>query len=128
VISRVYETVLYADDLPAARRFYRETLGLRQVGDLNELAVSFRLGEGSMLLVFDPKLAAQPGRAVPSHGARGPGHVAFSVESLDDWNRRLAAADVEIERAVDWEGGRSIYIRDPAGNSVELVEGDIWPR
>ena len=23
---------------------------------------------------------------------------------------------------------RSLYVRDPAGNSVALVDGDLWPR
>jgi catechol 2,3-dioxygenase-like lactoylglutathione lyase family enzyme len=34
---------------------------------------------------------------------------------------------VEIEREITWPlGGRSVYFRDPAGNSVEFVEGEIW--
>jgi hypothetical protein len=34
---------------------------------------------------------------------------------------------VEIEREVDWdEGGTSLYVRDPAGNSVELAPPTIW--
>jgi catechol 2,3-dioxygenase-like lactoylglutathione lyase family enzyme len=40
----------------------------------------------------------------------------------------LCARGIEIEREVGWdEGGRSIYFRDPAGNSVELIEGEAWP-
>ena len=127
MISRVYETVVYAHDLAAAHRFYRDVLGLRPVGDLDELAASFRLDDGGMLLVFAPQLSSQPGRAVPSHGSSGAGHVAFSVDRLDEWADQFRSAGVEIEREVDWDGGRSIYVRDPAGNSVELVEGDIWP-
>ena len=31
------------------------------------------------------------------------------------------------EREISWPlGGRSVYFRDPAGNSVEYVEGQIW--
>jgi catechol 2,3-dioxygenase-like lactoylglutathione lyase family enzyme len=127
VISRVYETVLYADDLVEAHDFYRDVLGLRPVGELDELAASFRLADGAMLLVFAPQLSSQPGRRVPSHGATGAGHVAFSVDRVEEWRERLRAVGLDIEREVDWDGGRSIYVRDPAGNSVELVEGDIWP-
>jgi catechol 2,3-dioxygenase-like lactoylglutathione lyase family enzyme len=71
-----------------------------------------------------------PGRPVPSHGSEGPGHVAFSVGEgeLEACAEELRARSVEIEREVKWpRGGRSIYVRDPAGNSVELVEGDLWP-
>ena len=31
------------------------------------------------------------------------------------------------EREITWPlGGRSVYVRDPSGNSVEFVEGEIW--
>jgi hypothetical protein len=34
---------------------------------------------------------------------------------------------VPIEREIEWdEGGTSIYVRDPAGNSVELAPPTIW--
>jgi catechol 2,3-dioxygenase-like lactoylglutathione lyase family enzyme len=123
---RVYETVVYAPDLEAAAAFYRDELGLRQVDDM-----AFRLDDDGILLLFDPAESAQPGRLVPSHGPSGGStHVAFSVESLDPWRERLAAAGVEIEHEHEWArgGARSLYVRDPAGNSVELVEGDLWPR
>ena len=123
--QRVYETVVYAGDLVAATGFYRDVLGLREVDD-----GAFRLDGGGMLLLFDPARSSQPGRPVPSHGATGAGHVAFAVDSLDGWVERLREAGVEIEQEKEWArgGARSVYVRDPAGNSVELVEGDLWPR
>jgi catechol 2,3-dioxygenase-like lactoylglutathione lyase family enzyme len=130
-IMRVYETVLYAVDVPAAAAFYADVLGLRLVDGPDELAAAFRLGDGGVLLIFDPSRASRPGRPVPSHGASGAGHVAFSVDSgeLDGFAEALRGGGIEIEREIDWDGrGRSIYVRDPAGNSVELVEGDIWPQ
>ena len=122
----VYETVVYAPDLEAAAAFYRDVLGLRQVDE-----TAFRLDDDAILLLFDPAQSSQPGRLVPSHGPSGGSvHVAFSVVSLDRWRERLAAAGVEIEHEHEWArgGARSLYVRDPAGNSVELVEGDLWPR
>ena len=120
----VYETVVYATDLEAATIFYRDVLGLREVDD-----GAFRLDDGGMLLLFDPARSSQPGRPVPSHGASGAGHVAFSVQELDAWREQLRAHGVELEQEKEWpRGGRSLYVRDPAGNSVELVEGDLWPR
>ena len=123
---RVYETVVYAEDLSAAAAFYRDVLGLREVDD-----GAFRLDDGGMLLLFDPSHSSQPGRPVPSHGpAGGSVHVAFLVDELEPWRERLAASGVELEHEHEWErgGARSLYVRDPAGNSVELVEGDLWPR
>jgi catechol 2,3-dioxygenase-like lactoylglutathione lyase family enzyme len=125
---RLYETVLYATDVPAVARFYSDVLGLRLVDGPDELAAAFRLDDGGVLLVFNPERSALPGRPVPSHGATGAGHVAFSVPALAEWEGRFVRAGVEIEMDKKWpQGGRSLYVRDPAGNSVELVEGDIWP-
>jgi catechol 2,3-dioxygenase-like lactoylglutathione lyase family enzyme len=125
--SRIFETVLYAEDLAAAERFYHEALGL-EVIQRGELAVAFRCS-GGVLLIFDPRRSAAPHRDVPSHGTSGVGHVAFAAkpEDLDAWRGQLRQAGVSIEKEVDWdEGGRSIYFRDPAGNVVELAPPTIW--
>lgn len=129
-LTRVYETVLYASDLAATADFYRSVLGLKPTSTPDDkLFATFLLPDGSALLVFDPAESSVPGRDFPSHGAHGEGHVAFSVAAgaLDDWRRVLADANVEVEReASGGRGAVSVYFRDPAGNSVELVEGQIW--
>ena len=129
-LASVYETVLYASDVAAAARFYSEVLKLRPLEEQDELSAAFRLDDGGVLLIFDPVRASAPGRPVPSHGATGPGHVAFAVGagSLQAFAAELRSRGVEIEREIAWdEGGRSLYVRDPGGNSVELIEGEAWP-
>ena len=126
---RVYETVIYGDDLGAMAGFYVDALGLRLV-DADELALAFRLDDDAMLLVFDPARSSAAGRRVPSHGTTGAGHVALTVGpgELDLWKERLVRAGVAIEQEVEWgDRALSLYVRDPAGNSVELVDGDMWP-
>lgn len=131
----VYETVLYAEDLDAAEAFYRDIVGLRPISRHSDRGMTFRVDESSVLLVFDPRLTVLPHATVPSHGAVGAGHVAFRVEpgTLATWRERAVSAGVEIEREVDWPGPRggggasSFYVRDPAGNSVEFADGEIWP-
>jgi catechol 2,3-dioxygenase-like lactoylglutathione lyase family enzyme len=130
MIRRIYETIVYGDNIASLAAFYADVLGLRYVKPLSTLAAVFRLPDGGILLIFNAAEAAKPGREVPSHGAAGPGHVAFSIDKdeYDTWKSRLAAAGVPIEREITWgTGARSIYVRDPANNSVELVEGEIWP-
>lgn len=125
--DRVLETVLYVDDLAAAERFYAGVLNLAVDSRKPGLFCFLRVGQG-MLLLFDAD-AASVGREVPAHGARGPGHACLAVaeEELDGWSRHLAARDVAIEHAQAWpRGGRSIYFRDPAGNSLELATPRIW--
>ena len=125
--SRIFETVLYAEDLAAAEKFYGGALGLEVIGR-SELAAVFKCG-GGVLIVFDPRKTVVPGREVPSHGTSGAGHVAFTAkpENLDAWRTQLREAGIPIEQERDWpEGGRSIYFRDPAGNVVELAPPTLW--
>jgi catechol 2,3-dioxygenase-like lactoylglutathione lyase family enzyme len=129
-ITRIYETVVYGTDVAAMKDFYGDVLGLRLVDGPDELSAAFRTPDGGVLLVFDPSRSSAPRRAVPSHGASRPGHIAFSVPrgELDRWRERLAELGVEIEREVEWgRDRRSLYVRDPAGNSVELTEDELWP-
>lgn len=128
-ILGVYETVLYAPDVVATAAFYAELPGVRLLRQADALTAALRVDDGRVLLIFDPARSSDPDRFVP-HGATGPGHVAFSVASgtLDAWVDELRARGVEIEREITWsQGGRSVYVRDPAGNSVELIEGEAWP-
>ncbi len=130
--SGLLEAALYADDLEAAERFYVEVLGMDIVIRRPGRHVFFRCGD-AVLLIFDPAETADqpyPGELpIPGHGAHGPGHVCFraSADEIDDWRARLEAAGVDIEVELEWpQGGRSIYFRDPAGNSLEFAEPRIW--
>lgn len=132
-ISGVLETCLYATDLAAAERFYANVLGLAVFSREPGRHVFFRCGE-AMFLVFDAaRTSAAPGMvsgvAVPAHGASGAGHVAFRITEVElpGWRTRLADAGVAIEADITWpRGGRSLYVRDPSGNSVELATPVIW--
>ena len=124
----ILETCLYADDLEAAERFYTRVLGLARIAAVPGRHVFFRCG-GRVFLVFNPEKTSAGGGPVPGHGATGPGHTCFaaSAEEMDGWREHLRAKGVEIEQEVEWPGGgRSIYFRDPAGNSVELGTPRIW--
>jgi len=133
MISRVLEACLYATNLDAAERFYVDVLGLERYSAMPGRHVFFRCGAG-MFLVFNPaRTSGEPslvgGALVPAHGATGPGHVAFAVADADipAWRARLDAAGVAIESEVTWpRGGRSLYLRDPAGNCVELASPKLW--
>ena len=127
-IEHILETCLYVDDLAVAESFYTTVLGLELESHQEGRHVFLRCGR-RMLLLFDPNVSAAIEGEVPPHGARGAGHVAFAVPQADlpAWRGQLEAAGVAIETTIDWPGGgRSLYFRDPAGNSLELATPRIW--
>jgi catechol-2,3-dioxygenase len=111
----------------AAERFYCDVMGLELIRRDDAPAV-FRCGQG-VVLIFNPDVTRRPGRGVPVHGTEGQGHIAFAMplDKLDSWRRHFKKMNVEIEMEVEWEeGGCSLYVRDPAGNSVELAPPTLW--
>jgi catechol 2,3-dioxygenase-like lactoylglutathione lyase family enzyme len=127
-VTAVVEAAVYAADLAAAEAFYAGVLGLPVAGRELGRHVFFRVGDAAMLLVFNPA-ATRAGGDLPPHGTAGPGHFALGVRAgdLDGWKARLAASGVGVEKELTWpRGGRSVYVRDPAGNSVELLTPGVW--
>ena len=127
----VLETILYARDIEAAKAFYGDVLGLALNWTVENRFVFFRCGE-AMLLIFNPDATRdqpQGANLPPRHGADGAGHVCFaaSADEINAWRMRLEKHGIAIEADFEWpEGGRSIYFRDPAGNSLEFAEPRIW--
>ncbi len=132
LIEGILETALYAEDLDAADAFYGGVLGLEKIQRAEDRHVFFRCGPG-VLLIFNPGATEKADPAsrfpVPPHGAHGPGHMCFRVrgERLEAMAEHLKAAGVTIEADFRWpNGARSLYFRDPAGNSLECAEPAIW--
>lgn len=131
--DRILETCLYAGDLDAAERFYHEVLGLDVYSRHPGRQVFLRCGR-AMLLIFNPEATSGAegmvnGAIIPRHGTSGSGHVAFAIDeaTIERWRETLGERGVGIESEVEWPGGgRSLYFRDPAGNSVELATASIW--
>lgn len=130
--SAILETALYARDLAAIEEFYTGLVRLDVIAKVDGRHVFFRVGPG-VLLVFNPDAtevpSGNPDLPVPVHGARGEGHVCFAAsrEEIEGWRQRFFAAGVEVEAEFDWpNGARSLYVRDPGGNSVEFAEPRLW--
>lgn len=127
-VLSVFETAIYVDDLDAAAVFYQDVLGLKVIFKDPDRHVFFQVGNSNVLLAFNPSTTLT-GDGLPLHGATGPGHFALGIkmQHLDDWRKRIVSHGIAIEAEVEWPpGGKSIYSRDPAGNSVDLVTHGIW--
>ncbi|MGX5848545.1 VOC family protein [Mesorhizobium sp. PL10] len=131
--SAILESALYVTDLHAAETFYRDVIGLEPLGKVENRHVFFRCGAG-VLLLFNAEATKIPPAPdarlkVPPHGTVGEGHLCFaaSADELAGWKEHLQAKKIAIESEFEWpQGGRSIYIRDPSGNSIEFAEPRIW--
>ena len=127
-VSRILETCLYVTDLDQADDFYQRVLGLKSFSRLDQRHLFFRCGN-QVLLLFKASETQKDSSEVPSHGMSGQGHVAFSMTEtdLEKWRTHLQECNVPIEREITWaNGGKSIYFRDPSGNSLELVTPETW--
>lgn len=128
----ILEAALYVRDLDEAAEFYGNILGLEEITRAENRHVFFRVGS-TVLLIFNPeatvKGASKTQFPVPGHGAHGPGHLCFAATraEIDAWRIRLSEAGYPIEADFDWpNGARSIYCRDPSGNSLEFAEPRLW--
>ncbi len=127
-LCRILETSLYAQNLDQAEDFYTRLLGHEPYQREPQRHVFFKLDE-AMLLLFNPETTSGDNEGIPSHGARGQGHVCFRIEEdqMEAWKWRLAGLGIQIEVEHTWpNGSKSLYFRDPAGNSIELAPWRIW--
>ncbi len=103
-------------------------LGLPVIAKEASRHVFFRVGTGTVLLAFLAE-ATLKGDHLPANGTKGPGHFALGIaaDELDAWRQRLMKKGVAFEQeVVSLRGGKSIYFRDSAGISVELVAPGLW--
>ena len=103
--------------------FYADVVGLELLRRFPNAAF-FRIAPGvaghvQVLALFDRGAALQP---APSGSTLD--HLAFAItpEDYDAEKARLEGLGQEVETAYhEWIGWRSLYVRDPEGNTVELV-------
>jgi len=125
----VLETVLYCDSFneDKVRAFYGDVLGMNQIGGL---PFAYRVGTSDhVFLVFNRDETAFQDHP-PAHGATGTVHSCFQAApgTYDEWKRYLHSVGVQTRHEMTWRNGqRSFYFDDPAGNVLEIAEGDFWP-
>lgn len=131
-VSGILETALYVAEPAASAAFYQRLFGFDTLLSSDRL-VAMNVAGRNILLLFKKgatnEPAVLPGGVIPSHGASGQSHLAFSMpaEDVEPWLTRLAAEGVTVESIVRWPGGaQSLYFRDPDQHLVELISPGFW--
>jgi catechol 2,3-dioxygenase len=119
-IERVGHVVIKMRDLDAAKRFYRDILGMKITDEREGFGVFFRFHDYHHdIAVF--KVAEDA--MVPQKNQVGLAHIALVADSLDTVKamyKRLKEHNVPIVRTVDHGITRSVYFQDPEGNELEI--------
>ncbi len=111
----VHHVSLNVDDVPAAVEFYVGTLGCAVRGDRPDF------GFGGAWL----DIGAQQIHLIEAAPAADLGqHLALQVDDLDACVGELRSSGVEISDPSPVGTGRQAFLRDPAGNLVELHQAN----
>lgn len=129
-IQSLGHVVIKVRDQQRAEAFYNGLLGLPIVARMGAPQMTFfSLGDHHDFAV----MAVGEGGPDAPENAPGLLHVAFKIgtdiDVLRAAKRELETAGVEVQ-AFDHEVSKSIYFRDPDGNTVELYvdASDVWKR
>jgi catechol 2,3-dioxygenase len=119
-IQRVGHVVIKMRDLDAAKRFYRDILGMKITDEREGFGVFFRFHEYHHdIAVF--KVAEDA--ALPQRNQVGLAHIALVADSfatVKAMYKRLKEHNVPIVRTVDHGITKSVYFQDPEGNELEI--------
>lgn len=125
-IKGLGEIALRVHNLDAMQHFYEETIGLELLKRF-EQAAFFKIAAGfgghtQVLALFDR--SADTGYRPPNAATSTADHMAFEIsrDDFDGEKRRLEQLGLAVEITEHaWVHWRSMYVRDPEGNQVELV-------
>lgn len=120
------EVAIRCRDLAAMTAFYRDIVGLEVIeGDYRDNIVFLRVGAGfaghtSVVALFTAEDDEEPESGADS----SLHHLALTVKAEDlapalSWYRAHGLEPTTAEHR--WVGWDSVYVKDPEGNTVELV-------
>jgi catechol 2,3-dioxygenase len=119
-IERVGHVVIKMRDLEAAKRFYRDILGMKITDEREGFGVFFRFHDYHHdIAVFQVAEDA----ALPQKNQVGLAHIALVADSfatVKAMYQRLKEHNVPIVRTVDHGITKSVYFKDPEGNELEI--------
>ncbi|MEM9632295.1 MAG: VOC family protein [Pseudomonadota bacterium] len=131
-VKGLSEIAIHTSNMAAMIGFYRDCLGLEHFATRSGGAIEFfRIGDGfggltTVLALFDAGSEKQvvSGRNEPASSLH---HIALSVSRAEQDAAEKWFAEKDIETRIEnfaWVGWRGLFLKDPDGNTVELVAVD----
>ncbi|MBI5330135.1 MAG: VOC family protein [Betaproteobacteria bacterium] len=120
MITALLHASLLVSDLERARGFYEGVLGLSPNltrPNMRFDGVWYDVGAGQIHLICLPNPDPVAGR--PEHGGRDR-HTALGVADLERMKARISAAGLPF--SLSRSGRPALFVRDPDGNALELVQ------
>lgn len=129
------EIAIQTRNMPAMLAFYRDDLGLEPFGSRAGGAIEFlKVADGfagltTVVALFDADRSIElvSGRATATGQGSSLHHIALSVSRHDQDRAQTWFAERGIASRIEefsWVGWRGLFVRDPDGNTVELVAHD----
>ena len=99
-----------------AREFYCDFLGLREIPKPDSL-----VNRGGFWLLLEG-FPIHVGTEQDFDRTQTKAHLAYEVENLDDWRKKLEDRGLKVSDGVAIPDFRRFEFRDPFGNRVEFLE------
>ncbi len=124
-MAKCVHAMIRVVDEQAALRFYREALGMveRRRVEMDTFALIYLQGPESP---FQLELTINRGRDQPYVQGDAYGHLAVTVSDIETEHRRMSALGISPGDIKDFVHrgtslGKFFFIKDPDGNSIEVI-------
>nr|WP_269783434.1 VOC family protein [Marinibactrum halimedae] len=127
-LSGIHHVAIICSDYKKSKVFYTEILGLKIIAEnfrqqRNSYKLDLALPNGGQIELFS--FPSPPARANHPEAA-GLRHLAFVVQSVEQYSAYLASQGVDVEpvRVDEYTGRKYTFFADPDGLPLELYEDD----
>ncbi|MCG9580293.1 VOC family protein [Vibrio tubiashii] len=125
-LKRIHHVAVICSDYEVSKRFYTQVLKLTVVAEnyraeRDSYKLDLALPDGGQIELFSfPNPPVRP----TSPEAQGLRHLAFSVDSVEQYAAYLMKCDVEVEpiRIDEFTGKPFTFFKDPDGLPLELYQ------
>ena len=100
----------------SAREFYCDFLGLKEIEKPESLK-----NRGGFWLELN-KFQIHIGTETDFDRTKTKAHLAYLVEDLDNWRKRLEARNIEVKTGIKIPNYERFEFRDPFGNRIEFLQ------